>query len=68
MTEYKPDYRVIGNTGLVWGHFEEIVMNKETGIGKRRPRKFSYTYVKSEGQWKIAVFHASPIPEVEEIF
>ena len=68
MTEYKPDYRVIGNTGLVWGHFEELLMNKETGIGKRRPRKFSYTYVKSEEQWKIALFHASVILEVEEIF
>jgi ketosteroid isomerase-like protein len=66
--EYKPDYRVIGNTGLVWGHFAEVMMNKEKGIGKRRFRKFSYTYVKSEGKWKIALFHATPIPGDQEIF
>ena len=65
---YKPDYRVIGNTGLVWGHFTEVLMNKEKGVGKRRFRKFSYTYAKSEGKWKIALFHASPIPGDQEIF
>jgi ketosteroid isomerase-like protein len=66
--EYKPDYRVIGNTGLVWGHFAEVMMNKQKGIGKRRFRKFSYTYVKSEGKWKIALFHATPIPGDQDIF
>ena len=66
--EYKPDFRVIGNTGLVWGHFTEVLMNKEKGIGKRRFRKFSFTYVKSEGKWKIALFHATPIPGDQEIF
>lgn len=65
---YKPDYRVIGNTGLVWGHFTQLVINKEKGVGKRRFLKFSFTYVKSEGKWKIALFHATPMPGEQEIF
>ena len=68
LTFYKPEYRVIGNTGLVWGHFEELIMNKEKGVGKRRSRKVSLTYVKIEGNWKIAIFHASPIPPDDEVF
>ena len=27
---YKPDFRVIGNTGLVWGLVEQTVVNKMT--------------------------------------
>ena len=65
---YKPDYRVIGNTGLVWGHFTSDTINKEKGVGKRRFLKFSFTYVKSEGKWKIALYHGTPMPGEQEIF
>jgi ketosteroid isomerase-like protein len=65
---YKPDFRVIGNTGLVWGHFTQVVINKEKGVGKRRFQKFSYTYIKSEGKWKIALAHSTQITGEQEIF
>jgi ketosteroid isomerase-like protein len=65
---YKPDFRVIGNTGLVWGHFTQVVINKEKGVGKRRFQKFSYTYIKSEGKWKIALAHSTQIKGEQEIF
>ncbi len=68
MRFYKPEYRVIGNTGLVWGHLDELIMNKEKGIGKRRFLKFSMTYVKIEEKWKVAFYHSTPIPSEDKIF
>ena len=68
LTMYKLDYRVIGNTGLVWGHFEELMMNKEKRKGIRRPRKFLMTYLKSEGKWQIVGFAACPILGEQKVF
>jgi ketosteroid isomerase-like protein len=68
MTFYKPEFRVIGNTGLVWGHVDELMMNKEKGVGQRSFLKFSMTYVKTEGKWKVASYHSSPIPSKDKIF
>jgi len=65
---YKPDYRVIGNTGLVWGHLQNLIRNKKTGVGTNNFRQFSFTWVKSEGKWKIAVFHITKMPQEIEIF
>ena len=65
---YKPDYRVIGNTGLVWGHVQAVVMNKEKGIGERRFNKFLMTWVKIQGKWKLAAHHVTRIAKEVELF
>ncbi len=59
-TYYKIDYRVIGNTGLVWG------IRTEVRKLKNRPTKTYFVsttivYVKSDGKWKRVVTHSSPI-------
>lgn len=65
---YNPQYRVIGNTGLVWGHMNHYVLNEETGIGKEEYRKAAGTFVKSEGKWKLVLFQDAPIPSERDIY
>jgi len=59
---HKPEFRVIGNTGLVWGLVEVTVVNKNSGIAQKSFLKFSQTFVKSEGKWFCVFNHQSPIP------
>jgi len=68
MSLYKPDFLVIGNTGLLWGHSSMVTMNKEKGIGKNNFNQLSITWVKSEGKWKVAVWHVSRMPQETELF
>ena len=65
---YKVDYRVIGNTGLVWGVKTTTVIVKATGTGKRSFYKTSYVFVKSEGKWVAVMHHDTPIPSEADIF
>ena len=67
-THYKPDYRVIGNTGLVWGLGQRVVRNKEKGTGETRFNQFAITWVKSEGKWKIAAYNVRQISQEIEQF
>jgi ketosteroid isomerase-like protein len=59
---YKPDYRVIGNTGLVWGNMEETRINKKGGPTQRWLLKVSQVFVKVDGKWKGVLIHYTPIP------
>jgi hypothetical protein len=65
---YKVDYRVIGDTGLVWGVMTTNVIVKATGTGKRGFYKSSLVFVKSEGKWKAVMAHSTPIPSEVDIF
>jgi len=65
---YKVDYRVIGNTGLVWGVTTTTVMSKTKGTGKTYFRKNSLVFVKSEGKWRTVMTHQTPIPSEVDIF
>jgi hypothetical protein len=47
---YKVEYRVIGNTGLVWGVREVTVINKKSGSGSRRQSHFQLKIV----EWHIS--------------
>ena len=64
---YKPDYRVIGNTGLVWGLIEETIISKTSGITQKYFLKASETYVKSDGKWIWVLGHYTPIPQTQTI-
>jgi ketosteroid isomerase-like protein len=64
---YKVDYRVIGNTGLVWGVNTTTEMSKTKGTGKRRFHKTSLVFVKSDGKWVAVMHHETPIPSEVEI-
>ena len=65
---YKVDYRVIGDTGLVWGVMTTNEIVKATGTGKRRFLKTSMVFMKSEGKWKAVMSHSTPIPSEVDIF
>ena len=56
---HQTEYRVIGNTGLVWGLMEHVVRNKGTGIGVADYRQASLTFVKSEGKWKLVILSSA---------
>jgi ketosteroid isomerase-like protein len=60
-TWYKPDFRVIGNTGLVWGLRTEVFQLKN-GPVRTNFLKTSQTWVKTEEGWKIVVNHHTPLP------
>ena len=64
---YKPDYRVIGNMGLVWGVGEEQIKSKN-GPTKRFFLKISRVFVKSEGKWKQVLSHYTPIPSTQTLY
>jgi ketosteroid isomerase-like protein len=54
-------YRVIGETGIVWGHMMFAVKPKDG------PMQVSYgralgTYTKVEGKWRLVAVHLSAIP------
>jgi ketosteroid isomerase-like protein len=64
---YKPDFRVVGNTGFVWGLTEVNVMSKK-GPTQRLFLKTSLVYVKSEGKWKLMLQHYTPIPPTRTLY
>ena len=58
---YKIDYKVIGDTGLVWGVGIISITVKATNTVETEYAKICRIYAKSDGQWKIVMVHTSPI-------
>ena len=65
---HKVDYKVIGDTGLVWGLRAVTVIVKATGTGKRFFYKTTFVYVKSEGKWQAVMSHDTPLISESDIF
>ncbi len=65
---HKVDYKVIGDTGLVWGLRETIVIVKANGTGKRYSMKSTVVFVKSEGKWLAVMSHDTPLISEADIF
>ena len=59
---YKVEYRVIGNTGLVWGVTTTDIINKATGAGRRLFHKSSMVFVNTEGRWQAVMAQSTRIP------
>jgi ketosteroid isomerase-like protein len=59
---YKTDFRVVGNTGLTWGVRELTIINKNKGSTTRYSQKFSQTWLKFDGKWKLVMGHYSTMP------
>jgi len=61
VTPKQPQFRVIDNTGIVWGEY-----TIETKLKDKPPTtnsaRFTRTYVKSDGQWRLLLYHVSPLP------
>ena len=68
MNWYKVDYRVIGDTGLVWGLRSGMLIVKATGTGKHYFMKSTVVFVKSEGKWQAVMSHDTPLISEADIF
>jgi ketosteroid isomerase-like protein len=65
---HKADYKVIGDTGLVWGLRTTTTIVKATGTGKRHFYKTTVVFVKSEGKWQAVMLHDTLLPSEADIF
>jgi uncharacterized protein (TIGR02246 family) len=56
-----PQFRVIGSTGVTWGHYSFTVKPKD-GPVRTEFARFLLTWAKVDGQWRIVAEHNSRIP------
>ncbi len=61
VTPNNPQYRVVGDTGVVWGTYT-IESKPKGGPAATASVRFSRTYIKANGQWQLFVYHVSPVP------
>ncbi len=61
LTLINPQYRVVGTTGIVWGHARSVVKLKD-GPQETRTRRFLSAWVKSGGKWVRLAAHSSAVP------
>ena len=61
VTPKNPQFRVIDNTGIVWGEYTIAAKPKDKPLTTNSAR-FTRTYVKSDGQWRLVLYHVSPLP------
>ena len=60
-TLINPQFRVIGTTGLAWGHVAANFKPKDGPMHTTFTR-YLFTYVKVEGKWLLVASHISRIP------
>ena len=60
-TPINPQFRVIGTTGLAWGHVAVNFKPKDGPLHTTFTR-YLWTYAKVEGKWLLVASHISRIP------
>jgi ketosteroid isomerase-like protein len=60
-TPINPQCRVIGTTGMVWGHTALAVKPKDGPLATTFAR-FTFVFVKEGGKWLEAAVHVSQLP------
>jgi len=61
MTPYNMQYKVVGNTGIVWGYVT-INAKPKGEPGQTKYLRHTSTWIKSDGNWRWITFHNSTIP------
>jgi len=61
VTPQTTQYRVVGDTGAVWGTYT-IERKPKGGPASTVSVRFSRTYIKADGKWQLLVYHVSPVP------
>jgi|RhiMetdeSRZDD1v2_1073273.scaffolds.fasta_scaffold42103_11 uncharacterized protein (TIGR02246 family) len=61
ITPSKPQFRILGTTGLVWSHFTFAIKPKDGAMTTSFVRS-TYTFVKSDGKWLMVAEHHSRLP------
>lgn len=54
-------YKVVGNTGIMWGYLSSTSKPKD-GPSEAAHCRITTTFVKSSGQWRVLVIHMSKLP------
>lgn len=57
----QPEYKVIGNTGIMWG-YETITVKPEDGPQRSTHCRIIHTFIKVDGKWNVLTTHMSLIP------
>jgi ketosteroid isomerase-like protein len=61
LTPINPQCRVVGNTGIVWGHMSLAVKPKDGPLSATFAR-FTFVFAKTDGKWQEVAIHASQLP------
>lgn len=61
ITPQTAEFRVVGNTGLVWGHYAQTTKQK-SGVVRTVYLRFAHTYVQIDGKWALLLYHRSLLP------
>ena len=61
VTPVNMQYRVVGNTAILWG-YQTIASKPKDGPLKTRQIRVTYTLIKSGGKWSVLLGHESAIP------
>jgi len=61
VTPKNPQFRVIDNTGIVWGEYTIAAKPKDKPLTTNSVR-FTRTYVKSGGQWLLVLYQVALLP------
>jgi hypothetical protein len=54
-------YKVVGNTGIIWGYATSILKLKG-GQPQMKQSRTSSTWIKVDGKWMVLSGHTSAIP------
>ena len=60
-TPINPQCRVIGTTGIVWGHMS-LALKPKDGPLRATFNRFMFIFAKADGQWREVAVHVSQIP------
>ena len=61
VTLHTENYRVVGDTGLAWGHCSYTTKQKD-GPQRTVYMRYTHTFAKTEGKWTLVLYHRSLIP------
>jgi hypothetical protein len=60
-TPITPQFRVIGDSGITWGHYALSSKPKDGPVSYAYGR-YTFLSVKVDGKWLITVMHSSLLP------
>jgi ketosteroid isomerase-like protein len=61
LTPINPQCRVIGTTGIVWGHMS-IALKPKDGPLRAMFNRFTFVFAKVDGKWQEVAVHGSALP------
>ncbi len=55
------NYRVVGDTGLAWGHCSYTTKQKD-GPQRTVYMRYAHTFARADGKWTLVMYHRSLVP------